>query len=144
MTEVLLSAQRGIVGGYIVNNLVRNGERPIALSRSQRASTAEVEWFEGDLNAPETLNLPPVTTLYCTAHVASMCRHGVVVPLFRAVNSRRCFHVDQHFCHASAESELLSERESVRRWAEAEQRDLSSTCDRLGIEWTVITSHHHL
>ncbi len=68
MRSVVIGAT-GIVGSYIVDRLVRAGERPIALSRSERKSTDDVEWFEGDLAAPERLKLPPFKTLYCTAHV---------------------------------------------------------------------------
>jgi hypothetical protein len=84
----------GIVGGYIVDNLVRSGERPIALSRSKRDNTADVEWFEGDLSAPEMLKLPSFTTLYCTAHAGLMAAASVL----RLANPRRCFHINQH-CH---------------------------------------------
>jgi nucleoside-diphosphate-sugar epimerase len=59
----------GIVGGHIINQLVRAGTRPIALSRARREDTVDIEWFEGDLAAPQALRLPPFTTVYCTAHV---------------------------------------------------------------------------
>jgi uncharacterized protein YbjT (DUF2867 family) len=51
-----------LVGGYIVEHLVRRGERPLALSRSVR-NAAEIEWFDGDLNEAETLKLPLFETL---------------------------------------------------------------------------------
>src|SRR3954454_11836475 len=68
MTSLVIGAT-GIVGGHIVDQLVRAGERPLALSRSTLSSTTDVEWLKGDLAEPALLKLPPVTTLYCTAHV---------------------------------------------------------------------------
>src|ERR1700676_4611581 len=124
----------GIVGGYIIKNLVRRGEKPIALSRSGRASTADVEWFEGDLRAPETLKLPPFSTLYCTAHaglMAAALSHLASPSLTRVVAFTSTSIVTK------AESEVDAERESVRRWAAAE-RQLIVACERLGIQWTVL------
>ncbi len=67
MTTLVIGAT-GIVGGYIVDQLLQAGERPIALSRSTHSSTTDIEWLKGDLAEPAILKLPPVTTLYCTAH----------------------------------------------------------------------------
>ena len=124
----------GIVGGHIVDNLVRRGERPIALSRSKRESAALVEWFEGDLNAPETLKLPPFTTLYCTAHVGMMAaalEHLCCGSLTRVIAFTSTSIVTK------ANSEIEAERKSVRLWAEAEQQFIL-VCERLGIQWTVL------
>jgi nucleoside-diphosphate-sugar epimerase len=55
----------GLVGGYIVEHLVRRGERVRAVSRSAREG-AGAEWLRADLRAPETLKFPPFTTFYCT------------------------------------------------------------------------------
>jgi nucleoside-diphosphate-sugar epimerase len=124
----------GIVGGYIVDNLVRSGERPIALSRSKRDSTADVEWFEGDLSVPEMLKLPSFTTLYCTAHaglMAAALSHLSCASLTRVVAFTSTSIVTK------AESEIGAERESVRLWAEAEHQ-LIVACERLGIQWTLL------
>jgi nucleoside-diphosphate-sugar epimerase len=124
----------GIVGGYILNNLVRKGERPIALSRSRHDSTTDVEWFEGDLSEPERLDFSPITTLYCTAHI------GLLAP---ALSRLRCERLTRVVAFTStslvtkAESEISAEREHVRLWAEAEQQFILA-CGRLGIQWTVL------
>ena len=55
----------GLVG-YIVEHLVQSGERPLVLSRRQQDGPG-VDWVCGDLTRPDTLALPPFTTLYCTA-----------------------------------------------------------------------------
>jgi hypothetical protein len=56
----------GLVGGYIVEHLLRGGARPLALSRAQQGRPG-VDWFRGDLERPDTLTFPAFTTLYCTA-----------------------------------------------------------------------------
>ncbi len=57
----------GLVGGFIVEQLVRRGERPFALSRKEGSGSDNVQWFRGDLEKPETLKFPEFSTLYCTA-----------------------------------------------------------------------------
>lgn len=133
MTSIVIGAT-GIVGGYIVARLAQAGERPIALSRAGHHGTAEVEWIQGDLAAPEALELPSFTTLYCTAHVgllADALPHLVNPALKRVVAFTSTSLITK------MDSEILAERESVRQWADAEQR-LIATCERLGIAWTVL------
>jgi uncharacterized protein YbjT (DUF2867 family) len=123
----------GIVGGYIVDQLVRRGERPIALSRSRHENVG-VEWFQADLASPMKLRLPPFTTLYCTAHI------GLIAAALTTLN---CDSLSRIVAFTStsivtkATSEIASEREHVRRWAEAEQQFIT-VCERLGIQWTVL------
>lgn len=124
----------GIVGGYILKNLVRSGERPIALSRSKHDSTADVEWFEGDLSAPEMPELPSFSTLYCTAHAGLM---AAALTHLACPSLRRVVAFTSTSIVTKAESEIDAERESVRRWAAAEQQ-LIVACERLGIQWTVL------
>ena len=56
----------GVVGSYIVNQLLRRGERPLVLTRSPR-DAPDVEWIRGDLREPDSLKFPAFATLYCTA-----------------------------------------------------------------------------
>jgi len=112
----------GIVGGYIVDRLVRNGERPIALSRSKRGSTAKVEWFEGDLTAPEMLKFPSFTTLYCTAHAAPMAA-ALSSLSCASLNPRRCFHVDKH-CHEGR----IGDRHGARKYPTMGQGRARTDC----------------
>ncbi|MDP1532575.1 MAG: NAD-dependent epimerase/dehydratase family protein, partial [Rubrivivax sp.] len=56
----------GLVGGYIVEHLLRADQRPLVLSRTNR-STPEIDWFHGDLLKPDSLKFPAFTTLFCTA-----------------------------------------------------------------------------
>lgn len=133
MRSIVLGAT-GIVGGYIVDRLVQAGDRPIALSRSQRDATRDVEWIEADLAAPEALNLPSFTTLYCTAH-AGLLAHALP-SLFRPGLTRVVAFTSTSIA-TKIDSEIPAERDSIRLWAEAEQQ-LIATCERLGIGWTVL------
>ena len=133
MRSVVIGAT-GIVGSYIVDRLVRAGERPIALSRSERKSTDDVEWFEGDLAAPERLTLPPLKTLYCTAHVGLL---ATALPFLSGASLTRVVAFTSTSIVTKMDSEILAERESVWLWAEAEQQ-LIAACERLGVGWTVL------
>jgi nucleoside-diphosphate-sugar epimerase len=64
--QSLVIGGTGLVGGYIVDHLLRGGERPSALSRSEQTRPG-VEWIRGDLKQPHALELPPFATVYCSA-----------------------------------------------------------------------------
>jgi len=132
MSSIVVGAS-GIVGGHIVDRLVLAGERPIAVSRARRAA-ADVDWLLADLAMPDTIDWPPVSTLYCTAHVgllADAIPHVVMPSLTRVVAFTSTSIVTK------MNSELEAERDSVRRWAEDEQR-LIDTCTKFGVAWTVL------
>src|SRR5712671_7038729 len=133
MRSVVIGAT-GIVGSHIVDRLVQAGERPIALSRSERKSTDDVEWFEGDLAAPERLKLPPFKTLYCTAPVGLL---ATALPFLSGASLARVVAFTSTSIVTKMDSEILAERESVWQWAEAEQQ-LIAACERLGVGWTVL------
>jgi uncharacterized protein YbjT (DUF2867 family) len=133
MTSLVIGAT-GIVGGYIVDRLLQAGERPIALSRSTRSSATDVEWLKGDLAEPANLKLPPVTTLYCTAHAGLLAN---ALPRFYSPLLTRVVAFTSTSIVTKIDSDIVAERESVRLWAEAEQK-LISTCDSLGVAWTVL------
>jgi nucleoside-diphosphate-sugar epimerase len=133
MRSIVLGAT-GIVGGYIVDRLVQAGERPVALSRRRHDTTADVEWIEGDLVAPETLKLPPFSTLYCTAQAGLLA--GALPYLFSPALERVIAFTSTSIA-TKIDSEIPAERESIRLWAEAEQQ-LIAACERLGIGWTIL------
>jgi nucleoside-diphosphate-sugar epimerase len=80
------------------------------------------------------LKFPSFTTLYCTAHPG---------PMAAALSSLSCASLTRVVAFTStsivtkAESEIGTERESIRQWAEGEQQ-LIVACERLGIQWTVL------
>lgn len=129
----LVIGARGIVGAHIVRRLVELGECPLALSRRPQEA-ADVQWIVGDLARPGDLQLPPVSTIYCTAPVgllADSIGHMASPVLRRIVAFTSTSLVTK------VDSELESERDSVRRWAEDEQR-LIDACRRLGVHWTIL------
>jgi uncharacterized protein YbjT (DUF2867 family) len=63
MTSIVFGGS-GIVGGYIVDQLVRAGESVVAVSRQDR-QTPDVEWVIGDLSNPAGLKLTAPRHLAC-------------------------------------------------------------------------------
>ena len=123
----------GIVGGYIVEHLVRSGETPLALSRSQHRSK-EVVWLQGDLATPETLKPPPFEILYCTAEIGLLAD---ALPHIYTTALKRVVAFTSTSLVTKIGSEVASERELLRRLAEGERR-LIATCERYGIGWTIL------
>jgi nucleoside-diphosphate-sugar epimerase len=123
----------GVVGGYIVDHLIRAGERPLALSRSPQSKPGVV-WFQGDLLNPEMLTFPPFTTLYCTAD-------AVLVPaaLPRLFNSslKRIVVFSSTSVLTKLDSEIVAERQMWQNLAEAEQK-IVAACEQRNIEWTIL------
>jgi nucleoside-diphosphate-sugar epimerase len=136
MTSIVIGAT-GIVGGHIVDRLVQVGERPIGLSRSKREYTADTEWLQGDLSAPETLKLQPFKTLYCTAHVGLLAAALPYLSCLSGPSLTRVVAFTSTSIVTKIDSEIDEEREHVRLWAAAEQQ-LIGACERLGIQWTVL------
>ncbi|WP_347340829.1 NAD-dependent epimerase/dehydratase family protein [Rhodopseudomonas boonkerdii] len=123
----------GIVGGYIVEHLVRAGEHPLALSRRQRQSN-DVDWLQGDLTRPAELNIPEAQTLYCTVEV------GVLADALSRIASpslKRVVAFTSTSIVTKINSEIPSERELLQRLADGERR-LGAVCEQLGIEWTIL------
>jgi nucleoside-diphosphate-sugar epimerase len=133
MRSIVIGAS-GIVGNHIVERLVLAGERPVAVSRTRHAEAAGVEWVKADLTAPESLRFPACSTLYCTANVDLLAS---ALPHFFEPSLKRVVVFTSTSIVTKMNSELLAERESVRKWAEAEQR-LIDTCTKLGVAWTVL------
>ena len=123
----------GIVGGYIVKQLIEAGERPLALSRRVRHD-AGISWIQGDLAAP--LNLPAVDreTLYCTAEIGLLAD---ALPYIATPSLKRVVAFTSTSIVTKIESEIPAERELLQRLADGEQR-LIATCERLGIGWTIL------
>jgi nucleoside-diphosphate-sugar epimerase len=83
----------GLVGGYIVEHLLRVEQRPFILSRSHR-STPGVDWFHGDLEKPDLLKFPEFTTLFCTADAILLA--NALPRLFIEANCRLQFDQRDH------------------------------------------------
>ena len=127
MSSIVIGAS-GIVGGHIVDRLVLAGEKPVAVSRTRRAEQ-NVDWLQADLATPDRSAWPPVSTLYCTAHVGLLAS---ALPALVAPSLKRVVAFTSTSIVTKMNSELEAERDSVRQWAEAEQR-LIDTCTKLGV-----------
>lgn len=123
----------GIVGGYIVEHLVRAGERPLALSRSPHQSPS-VDWVRGDLAAPAGLKLPQFETLYCTAEIGLLAD---ALPHLHTPALKRIIAFTSTSIVTKIASEIASERELLQRLADGERR-LIAVCGRYGIGWTIL------
>ena len=133
MQSLVLGAT-GIVGGYIVRHLLLLGEKPIALSRSPPKDPGGAQWVSGDLADPTALKFPQFEIIYCTVEVGLLVQ---ALPHLLNPSLKRVVAFTSTSIVTKMDSELASERESIRRWAEAEQK-LIATCERLGIEWTIL------
>jgi uncharacterized protein YbjT (DUF2867 family) len=131
--QALVIGGSGIVGGYIVEQLVRHGQHPLALSRQLRQS-ADVAWLKGDLADPAALRIPPVATIYCTADIGLLAH---ALPLIATPTLKRIVAFTSTSIVTKIDSEIAAERELLQRLADGERR-LADVCARLGIGWTIL------
>jgi nucleoside-diphosphate-sugar epimerase len=123
----------GLVGGYIVEHLVRRGERPLVLSRSQRDRPG-IDWLRGDLTQPETLTLPPFATLYCTADAILLA--DTLPRLFNPA-LRRLVVFSSTSVLTKQDTEVASEQETIRKLTDAERR-IAAAFERQNVGWTIL------
>ncbi len=129
----LIVGASGLVGGYLVDRLVRAGERPFALSRSQQDGRG-ADWIRGDLENPGTLRLPPFSTLYCTADAILL---AMALPHFFNPSLRRAVVFSSTSVLTKLDSEVFAERETLRALADAE-REIIAACERSNVDWTIL------
>jgi nucleoside-diphosphate-sugar epimerase len=123
----------GLVGGYIVEQLVRRGERPLVLSRSQQ-NRPGIDWFLGDLERPETLKFPPYATLHCTADAVLLAS---ALPRLLIPSLRRIVAFTSTSVLTKQDTEVSAERETIRKLAEAEQK-IAIECEAHKVDWTIL------
>jgi len=129
----LVIGATGLVGGYILQHLASRGEHAYALSRAPRAD-ARADWIAGDLEKPETLNVPPFATLYSTTDAILLAP-----ALSRFFNSelKRVIAFSSTSVITKFDSEVKAEREMLRDLAAAEQ-DIVRTCEASKVDWTIL------
>ena len=132
-TPSLVIGGTGLVGGYIVDQLVGAAERPLVLSRSPRQGP-DVDWIRGDLRQSYTLKLPPFTTLYCTANATLLAN---ALPRLFNPQLRRVIVFSSTSVLTKQESEIATERDTIQRLLAAEQK-IAASCERQGIGWTIL------
>ena len=131
--KILVIGGTGVVGSYVVEQLLRQGKRPFVLSRSPH-DTPDVEWVRGDMGEPATLSLPPVATLYCTADAVLLA--DILSKVFTP-SLKRIVAFSSTSVMTKQDTEVAAEREILRNLAEAEQRIIAA-CERHGIGWTIL------
>jgi nucleoside-diphosphate-sugar epimerase len=129
----LVIGATGLVGGYIVEQLLRSGEHPMALSRSPRNAT-DIDWLRGDLEQPDTLDFPAFTTLYCTANAVLVAD---ALPRLFSPSLKRLVVFSSTSVLTKQETEVAAERDMIRRLADAEQR-IAAACEQHGVAWTIL------
>jgi nucleoside-diphosphate-sugar epimerase len=131
-TSLILGAT-GLVGGYIVEHLVRAGMRPLALSRSPQ-SRPGIDWFRGDLASPDMLKFPPFATLYCTADAILL--PAALPRLFNPLLKRAVIFSSTSVI-TKLDSEIDAERQMLTRLADAEQK-IAAACEKNNVGWTIL------
>jgi len=123
----------GLVGGYLLQHLASRGERPYALSRMPRPDAA-AEWITGDLEKPETLNVPLFATLYCStdATLLAPALHRLFNPALKRVIAFSSTSV-----LTKLDSEVTAERQMLHHLADAEQK-IVRACEANKIDWTIL------
>ncbi len=129
----LVIGGRGLVGGYIVEHLMRRGERPFVLSRSQQTRPG-ADWFCGDLEKPDTLRFPPFATLYCTADAILL---PPALPYLFNPSLKRAVVFSSTSVITKLDSEVVAEREMLRTLADAEQK-IVAACEQNNVAWTIL------
>jgi nucleoside-diphosphate-sugar epimerase len=123
----------GLVGGYIVEHLVRRGERPFALSRSPQSGPG-VDWLRGDLEKPDTLKFPAFATLYCTADAVLLAN---ALPRLFSPSLRRIVAFSSTSVLTKQDTEVAAERDTIRKLADAE-RMVAEACGQHNVGWTIL------
>jgi nucleoside-diphosphate-sugar epimerase len=123
----------GLVGGYIVEQLVRRGERPFALSRSPRSGPG-VDWLIGDMEKPDSLKFPAITTLYCTANAVLLAN---ALPRLFNPSLKRIVAFSSTSVLTKQDTEVATERDTIRKLTEAE-RKIAQASDQHGVGWTIL------
>ncbi|MBR0713099.1 SDR family oxidoreductase [Bradyrhizobium liaoningense] len=133
-TSNLVIGGSGLVGGYIVEHLVRRGEPVYAMSRSPRPATSGVEWIQADLQEPDTLRVPRFTTLYCTTDAILLAD---ALPHLLGPAVRRVVAFSSTSVLTKQDTEVAEERETIRKLTAAEQA-IVTACTRQGVGWTIL------
>jgi nucleoside-diphosphate-sugar epimerase len=129
----LILGATGLVGGYIVQHLLRAGGHPLALSRSPQSKPG-VDWFCGDLEQPETLKFPPFATLYCTADATLL---PAALPHLFHPSLTRAIVFSSTSVLTKLDSEVVAEREKLQALADAE-KEIAAACEQHNVGWTIL------
>lgn len=131
--SALVIGGSGLVGGYIVEQLLQQGGRPLALSRAMQKDQ-RVEWYRGDLRHAPDLKLPPFATLFCTADAVLLAE---ALPHLISPGFKRLVAFSSTSVMTKQDTEVAEERAMIQRLVAAEQQ-IVSICERHGIGWVIL------
>ena len=131
--DSLVIGGTGLVGSYLLQHLASKGARTCALSRLPRAGSDAI-WIVGDLEKPETLKVPAVTTLYCTTDAILLAR---ALPHLLNPAPKRVVAFSSTSVLTKLDSEVPAERKMLQELAEAEQT-IVRICEARNIGWTIL------
>lgn len=123
----------GLVGGYIVEHLLKRGQRLLALSRAPRSDN-RLEWYRGDLHHADALKFPPFATLFCTTDAVLLAE---ALPHLIHPALKRLVAFSSTSVITKQDTEVAAERAMIRRLAAAEQQ-IVELCAQHGIGWTIL------
>ena len=123
----------GLVGRFLLDQLIQRGEHPLTLMRSA-PPRADIAYACYDLQRPSSIDLPLCTTLYCTARATLLA--PALDHLMRP-GLQRVVVLSSTSIATKEDSEIESERSSVRSLVEAERRIIKS-CREHRVGWTIL------
>lgn len=133
-TVNLVIGGSGLVGGYILEHLIRRREPLYAVTRSPRPATSGVQWIQADLREPESLRSLRFSTLYCTTDAVLLAE---ALPHLLGPAVRRIVAFSSTSVLTKQETEVAEEREMIRKLTAAEQA-IAATCTKQGVGWTIL------
>ena len=111
----------GLVGGYIVEHLVRGGERPLALV-AVAADAAGRRLVLRRSGAAGDVEFPAFATLYCTADAVLLAN---ALPRLFNPSLKRVIVFSSTSVLTKLDTEVVAEREMISNLADAEQKNRS-------------------
>jgi nucleoside-diphosphate-sugar epimerase len=131
--DSLVVGATGVVGSSIVAELVRRGEKPLALSRKVHPPGA-IRWLIGDLSRPGSLSLPVFRILYCTVDLALL---PPALPVMLARDVERVVVFSSSSVVTKIDSVVPKERRRARGLADAEAQVIAA-CQAKNVSWTIL------
>jgi nucleoside-diphosphate-sugar epimerase len=129
----IIFGPRGLVGGCLIDQLVHQGETPVAVSRTQR-DDRRCDWILGDLAAPESFRLPESDVIYCATNARVF---ATALPALLRSGTKRIVVLSSSSVFTKQASPDAEERASIRELIEAEAR-ISALCEEQSVEWTIL------
>jgi len=130
---VLVFGGSSQIGHFLLPRLLASGEPVLAVSRAQRASTAELTWLQGAL--PDRVpDMPVLSAVLCCGPLPALAAWLERTPL---QHSPRIVALSSMSAEAKRDSGVAAERELAQQ-IQAGEAALARACDRARYAWTVL------